>query len=372
MVTNRENIYLVQRAHSDHRFARKRSQAVPLSVSRLRAIALATLMLLLITMMIIGPELILPSQAADAKSIASLSTQSDEVNSFDGYAVMAFIYASTTPIIRYVILIVIAFCFFRSCTKHITNVHNFTIFMFLCVTPIILFLCYFVKDTFYLPFMLISLAVMSRSSRVISVTCIVMFIYILYAFIFRSYFIIIATIFAALVLFRKSSWIVRLLIITSVPVILLMIPDHIYILLQEQRDFVNRDRIGYSGAGNRTAFLNYMRPDGLGSFFFNYGYAIIRLNLPIIFNAGFKEAVMMSNIVILAFFLIRGISHSDMRVWRPALLFLAHFFTLMIFEPDLGSYLRHITTSLPLLAPTIGGFSLNRRKAYYIGRRAAI
>jgi hypothetical protein len=350
----------VSPSYAPKRF-RMRNSGLQLSVLRLRVLAIGLLMIGFIGMMIIGPESILPSQAGDAQSIASLSTQSDEVNSFDGYAAMAFIYSHTTSIIRYLILVLFGLGFFSICAYRVNNIYNFTMLLYVSIAPILLFLCFFVKDTFYIPFMLASLFLLSKLKNNMLATIFVACLYIIYGFIFRNYFLIISFIFVALILFRKSPGIFKFLIVISIPVVMMFIPDDIYTLIQQQRDIVNRGRIGYAGSGNRTAFVNLLPPEGVYSFFVNYAYAIVRLNLPVIFGAGLKEVFMMSNIIVLGLLVFVGLYSSDSRIWRPTILFCAHFLTLMLFEPDLGSYLRHIMTSLPLLSPALGIIGPNQK-----------
>src|SRR5690606_1092198 len=93
--------------------------------------------------------------------------------------------------------------------------------------------------------------------------------------------------------------------------------------------------------------------------------AIVRLNFPIIFQPGTKELFLTVNVSILGYLAFLGLSSPDRRTWRPTLLFLSHFMVLMIFEPDYGSYLRHIMTSAPLLGPAlleIGSRRKNRNR----------
>lgn len=324
-----------------------------LAINRLRWTTFLILGIAYLALLYVGPEMFLPTQANDAQSVAALSSSADEVNSFDGYAAMAFIYSVTSSWSRYLILIGVALAFLYAATRYIQTLPQAMAVGFLSVAPMLLFLCFFVKDTMYLPFMVLALAVFQNVRSTLWAVVIGAVLMCLYAVIFRQYFLLIALAFVAIVIFRKSNWLARFLIVISIPIILLAIPVDIYVYLQEQRDIVNAGRIGFSGAGNRTAFINPLAATGLESFLYNYGYAVLRLNLPIIFGSGLKEAAMMAQILLLALLVGLGLSSKDPRVWRPTTLFLAHFMVLMLFEPDLGSYLRHIMTSMPLLAPAV-------------------
>ncbi len=207
----------------------------------------------------------------------------------------------------------------------------------------------------YLPFMMACLFVLTsvRGTALSSILSAALII--IYALVFRQYFLIVASVFLILVIFKKVNVPTKFIFVLLVPVIALMIPKEAYVLLQEQRDIVNYHRIGFAGSGTRTAFLNIMRPDGLYSFVVNYGYAFARLNFPIFFGAaGAKETFLMINVLVYGVLVWIAVRSRDPRIWRPGLLFLAHVLTLLLFEPDLGSYLRHIGTSLPLLAPALG------------------
>jgi hypothetical protein len=329
-----------------------------LAINRLRWTTFLILAIAYLALLYVGPETFLPTQANDAKSVAALSSSADEVNSFDGYAAMALIYAVTSSWSRYLILIGVALAFLYAATRYIQTLPQAMVVGFLSVAPMLLFLCFFVKDTMYLPFMVLALVAFQKVRSTISAVVIATFLLCIYAVIFRQYFLLIALVFVALVIFRNSNWLARFLMVIAIPVVLLAIPADIYVALQEQRDIVNVHRIGFSGGGTRTAFINPMTPIGLESFLYNYGYAILRLNLPAIFGGGVKEAAMMAQIAVLAVLLSLGLSSTDSRVWRPATLFLAHFMVLMLFEPDLGSYLRHIMTSMPLLAPAVQRLSV--------------
>lgn len=246
--------------------------------------------------------------------------------------------------------------------KWCRNVVSLLLAAVLCISPILLFLGFFVKDTFYLPFMMAALLILTNVQRTLWATILSAIPIAIYAIVFRQYFLIVVSIFLFLTFFRRAGIATRIIVVLLIPLVLMAVPNEVFIALQEPRDIVNHYRIGFTGSGTRTAFLNYMRPDDLHSFLVNYGYAVLRLNFPIFFGgAGPKELFLMGSVFIYAGITWIALRHNDSRVWRPALLFSAHFLTLMLFEPDLGSYLRHIGTSLPLLAPALGVVALAPR-----------
>lgn len=329
-------------------------QVGSLYLERAKLVAVIAVFTFYLSMLYFGTSVLLPSQENDANTISRMSVSVDDVDAFDGYAAMAFIYSITNDATRYFIVISLSFIFIYCCINWCRGIVSLSLSLFICLSPILLFLCFFVKDTIYLPFMLLSLALLTKLRGTAPAALASAALIVIYALIFRQYFLIVAAAFIGLVLFKSMNWPQRAIILLLLPIAALAIPNEVYITLQEPRDIVNQYRIGFTGSGTRTAFLNYMRPDGLYSFLVNYGYAFLRLNLPIFFGAGAKEIFLMLNVVVYGALAWIACRSSDPRVWRPAMLFVAHFLTLLLFEPDLGSYLRHIGTSLPLLAPALG------------------
>ena len=338
------------------------SEKRSLYLKRARLVAVIGVFAFYLAMLYLGTSIILPSQENDANTIAGMSVSVDEVDAFDGYAAMAFIYSVTNDISRYAIIITLSFFFIYFCLKWCRGIISISTAAFLCISPILLFLCFFVKDTIYLSFMLFCLLILTNLRNTIWATTISALFISIYAVIFRQYFAIVAVVFIGLAILKRMTWTQRAIVFLIIPIVALFIPNDIYITLQEQRDIVNYYRIGFTGSGTRTAFLNYMRPQGLYSFLVNYGYAFVRLNFPVFFGSGAKEVFLMANVFIYGALAWAGARSNDPRVWRPAMLFLAHFLTLLLFEPDLGSYLRHTGTSLPLLAPALGIWGLRNRR----------
>lgn len=333
-----------------------------LYLERFRLFVFSAVCTIYFVMLYFGAESFLPSQENDANNIANMSISVNEVDSFDGYAAMAYIYSITNDYLRYIILSVVSVCFIYFMVKWCRNIISLLLASALCISPILLFLGFFVKDTFYLPFMMAALLVLTNVRRTLWATILSAIPITIYAVVFRQYFLIVVSIFLFLTFFRKAGIAIRVIVVLLIPLVLMAVPNEVFIALQEPRDIVNHYRIGFTGSGTRTAFLNYMRPDDLYSFLVNYGYAVLRLNFPIFFGGvGPKELFLMASIFIYAGITWIALRHTDSRVWRPALLFSAHFLTLMLFEPDLGSYLRHIGTSLPLLAPALGAVALAPR-----------
>lgn len=329
---------------------RRRSRASSFTLVRLRLAVFFILMAIYLALLVIGIDFILPSQANDAKTVASLAFVSDGVESFDGYATMAFIYRFTTIGIRYTLLILVAGLYFYLLARNVTGIASSTVVVFLSFSATLLFLQFFVKDTFYaLTVCLLCLSASLIKGRSAKISFFI-FAMVVYAFFFRQYVLLIVAVFVFLVIFRISALYVRVSLILLAATVLLLLPNELYYELQSSRDLVNQGRIGFSGEGFRTAFVNLVPPVDLVSFLQNYGYAFVKLNLPIFGGIGLKEFVMTLQLAIIFFLLGSALMSPNFDVALPSLFFAAHLAVLLIFEPDLGSYLRHVLTSLPFLA----------------------
>ncbi len=177
--------------------------------------------------------------------------------------------------------------------------------------------------------------------------------YLFYAYFMREYFVVILAAFAGLMILAQVSWGLRLALIAGALGALSQAPSELFELLQAPRDYVNLLRMATSVVGVQSAFNNPLPPDSLGNFLINYGYALARLNVPILFDFRMQEVFLLS-VTATTFLLIWfGLRHGGPKERACALLVLAHALTLNLFEPDLGSYLRHLTSATIYLAPVL-------------------
>jgi hypothetical protein len=166
-----------------------------------------------------------------------------------------------------------------------------------------------------------------------------------YAAVVRSYFTLILAITLAAFLFRRASWRGKTLLIGTATIALFLLPPDGYYLLQHPRDMAT-DYLAYgSPFGARTSFYNPLAPDSFVAFCANYAYAVLRLNLPLLFDVGAKELAMQLFVWIALAAVWRRARH------RPhpardllACVVIGHVAVSMLFEPDLGSYTRHLSS----------------------------
>lgn len=318
----------------------------------LRNLAIAAMLAMLLAALVIVP-ILLPTQGNDAETVASLSTTADAADSFDGYAVMSLLYAYTNKVTQFIILLGFGAMLIGMFLWWLRVPRMLVIGCFCLLSPIFLYLTFFIKDTFTTPVAIVTtLILLSKRIPPLVKAAAVGAVYVGYAFVFRQYYLIIIALWFGILLFLKATWGWRTVLILLVPLGMLAVPNEVYDTLQLQRDVVNITRAGFAGAGNRTAFLNLVEPNGLGTFIVNFLYAAVRLNLPIV-GGGLKELYLFINLCIYAWLMVTGLRSGNPRISWPAGLFLAHVLVLNIFEPDLGSYLRHVSTALLLLAPSL-------------------
>jgi hypothetical protein len=169
-----------------------------------------------------------------------------------------------------------------------------------------------------------------------------------YAATVRVYFLLILVIAAGAWMFRASSLRGKLIIVLVTVIALVALPDRAYYALLHPRDMAVDYLVAGSPFGARTGFYNLVPPDSFWAFCVDYGYAIVKLHLPVLFYPGPKELVMtcLMGIISASIFCKIAAPQSDgaAAVEILACLVIGHMAVSMLFEPDLGSYTRHLTS----------------------------
>ncbi|WP_354327378.1 hypothetical protein [Variovorax atrisoli] len=137
-------------------------------------------------------------------------------------------------------------------------------------------------------------------------------------------------------------------------------PSNLLQTLQSPRDTSNAyaEQIG---SDNRTAFTNIASPATGPGFLVNYVYAATVLITPVIYFHTPSDAFMQMMIVamLLILYKARRRSRRNPGEFEPRFfgsLFVAHILVQLIFEPDLGSFTRHLTSvMLYLIAIKVSG-----------------
>jgi hypothetical protein len=223
----------------------------------------------------------------------------------------------------------------------------------LVVAPIFLFLTLFVKDSSVSLLTLLVLAILRSRLPFLLRVAISLTVYAAYGALFREYYLVIALVFGLLILVLQTPFPWRLLYLVVGSGAFLLMPRYLFTLLKGSRDIFNASRVGHNMAGARTAFLNYLPPTDLNNFLVDYIYAALRLNLSPLFSFGIKELFLSFNVLALFGLTLAGLRARDGKVRLPALLYASHLLVLILFEPDLGSYLRHASSVILYLAPAL-------------------
>lgn len=216
------------------------------------------------------------------------------------------------------------------------DVKTYFIRVFFCIAPIVTFLGQPGKELFLLFFFTMSIYFYRKGFEFKSQALLLV-----YAILFRYYYFVIPLF---LWTFKKTK---RLFcVLFFIVVMMVFIPFwgdlvlNALLEVQARRDFGFENGFGVV----RTVFPNIVDVEGWGSFFVNYINAFYRLNLPVFTWFTLKEIFL--QIVVLATYSL--VVYSLCKGSRLAVAILIMLLMYPLFEPDLGSYLRHFTSMMPL------------------------
>ncbi|WP_175130743.1 hypothetical protein [Paraburkholderia rhynchosiae] len=204
------------------------------------------------------------------------------------------------------------------------------------------------KDTLVVLISIV-LILVARKSSVMHVMFAALVLYISYALTVRIYFALILAIAAGVWIFRSVSLPAKMVVVLAVLFLLYALPDGAYTLLLHPRDMAVDYLVAGSPYGARTSFYNPLEPNSFFAFGVDYAYAMLKLNVPVLFYPGPKELVMMIFVSIAAgaAFLRRPVHAGGKEAVATdviAALVVGHMAVSMLFEPDLGSYTRHLSS----------------------------
>ncbi|MGS0895677.1 hypothetical protein ACVBGC_24570 [Burkholderia stagnalis] len=218
------------------------------------------------------------------------------------------------------------------------------------------------KDTLVVLIAIVLARVARRRPAFVAIAAAVV-LYGAYAAVVRSYFALILVFALAVLLFRSGTWRRKTLLMVAATLALVLLPNDVYYLLLHPRD-VAADYLAYgSPYGARTSFHNPIAPTSFFAFCVDYLYAALRLNLPVLFSPGPKE-IAMQGFVWIALAAVWRRAPGDGRPARDVLasLVIGHIAVSMLFEPDLGSYTRHLSSVALLCAMQFAGFARPARR----------
>ncbi|RZT42328.1 hypothetical protein [Cupriavidus agavae] len=209
------------------------------------------------------------------------------------------------------------------------------------------------KDTLVVAMALL-VATGARQGRPIRMWLALLLPYTAYAVLLRPYYALILGLALALYLLTRLGPRRRIVALGVALLALMLVPPAILHTLQVARDLAVQYLQFQSPYGARTSFLNPYPLDSLPGFIGNYLYACLRLNLTVLWHPGVKEAAMQFWLWLAAWPAFRAVAGGvagraqASPASLPACLVMAHVAVSMLFEPDLGSYMRHLSALAPL------------------------
>ncbi|WP_432468839.1 hypothetical protein [Agarivorans sp. Z349TD_8] len=182
-----------------------------------------------------------------------------------------------------------------------------------------------------------------RKSKNLSYTLLLIFaLYLSYGLV-RNYYLLIIAVFALLLLMERLNFEYKALVVLLVLFSLFLLPEDFFFKVQGTRDIFNSLR-PMGGAGHETIYFNPLTPDSAQAFMGNYFSSLVYFNFPIFFvftgNSLYLQIYIL--ILLVSFFKFSQIESIELRLF--GLLFISHLLVLLLFEPDLGSYMRHLSS----------------------------
>ncbi|GAB2875501.1 hypothetical protein GCM10027093_08640 [Paraburkholderia jirisanensis] len=233
------------------------------------------------------------------------------------------------------------------------------------------------KDTLVV-LMSVTLVLLARIATVRAVTLAAIILYVGYAGLVRIYFVLIVAAAFFIWFFRTVPLRGKTIIALTVIVGLYMLPDAAYTALLHPRDMAEDYLISGSPYGARTGFYNPFDPVSFLAFCGDYVYAILKLNVPVMFFPGPKEIAMQIFLWIMVGAVLSRKRHAEPSFLNGSMDFLlclvfGHMAISMLFEPDLGSYTRHLSSVSLLCAYALSRLtpSSPRRGAALLTRNSA-
>jgi hypothetical protein len=188
--------------------------------------------------------------------------------------------------------------------------------------------------------------------------------YAAYGGLVRIYYLVILLVWVYLLVLYRLRGPVRVLWLILPLAAVFAAPNSLLEKMQSQRDTSNAYAV-LKGSDIRTAFNNWVPPKDSISFLMNYVYAAAIFVVPFLFFLSVKELVLFACVMSQGWFIWRCNSERTRlddkertTVQLFTALLLGHFLTQVIFEPDLGSFIRHLSSAslymLPLHLTTLG------------------
>ncbi|UVG22376.1 hypothetical protein [Klebsiella quasipneumoniae] len=273
-----------------------------------------------------------------------------------------------------VITIVVAILFIFIISKITTTYKGIFVSSYVVLPCIILNLLWPAKETIVVGmsiiiYFLYYLFVIKKNSFYIFIFSLV-FIYSIYSYYFRVYYFLVLFVFLLMCLLHYRFNISILLSCFIVVVLFAILPSFFYIASQGQRDTAN-SYADLVGSDNRTAFNNIVPPGPGINYIINLSWAAAHLFFPVLYFRDINEFILL--LYNLFFFItLKKINFITKKTKNSKLinkkynvlllLYLSHLYVQVLFEPDIGSYFRHILSVFVYLVPSLFFIFTNANK----------
>lgn len=247
----------------------------------------------------------------------------------------------------------VALIFISYCSKYALNLKLFVIISFLIIPHIILGMIRPQKELIVTMIALMFLfgSTKFQENRLRNILILLSILYLSYSVV-RIYYLVIFLVFLYL------YWIVygisnkKTAVSLSILIAILFLPPSILESIQGTRDVFNSLRP--SGiAGHQTVYFNPFPPSNGIYFILNYFSAFFYFNFPLASYINLNSIFLQVYVFVVGYvFLIHQLKARTLVV-ICMLLFASHVIVLILFEPDSGSYLRHLSSVVIYILPAL-------------------
>lgn len=273
----------------------------------------------------------------DEKTITDLIRYTDlDISLQDSFTSTALVYAVIGPEWSQILLLLATTAVIVYVCKKSYRLLDL-LFAFLLMLSFALFNLKLSKEVIVIMLNLTACAVCAMQLSERKKITIVTVLYLLYAWKFRVYYAVIAALMLALYAVASSRGKWRLCLVVVMWLLCCAIPGDFWDQLQQARDVANANREGLSDS--KTMFTNLLAPSGVLTVVPNALFAAVRFYFAPLFSLRVQELFLSSTLWFLTLVLFKRRNYG-----HPLFLLLtANFVIQTFFEPDLGSFFRHLS-----------------------------
>lgn len=296
---------------------------------------------------------LLPTQNFDAAHVLELIQTQGYRSDWTGYTATAWLFSHLPGFLIQTVVLLIGASALILFIWPLRTRTQLILASFITIAPIFLILTRPLKDTFVILLTIAVVFLLKARLRPAIKVALVTLIYVFYGYFIRQYYYLIALSFLVILVYASSGLRGKLLVALAGLAFFMAVPDSVFLELQGARDLMNYRRFGSGAPGSRTAFFNILPPTDAFNFLVNYVSAAFRLSLSFVFSLGFRELFLTLNVATYMFLIWRGVRSDRDDARLAAYLVMAHISVLWIFDPDLGTHLRHLSTVFLYLLPLL-------------------